>query len=104
MLTSHLLSRRELLAELVEDELVAVEMACLEDEFRVLSEENATLLNVHTERAQQLETLSSTNRNQTSQDSSSTWPPELDSTPRDDDLARDLHKLTLRARIPKLLI
>ncbi|XP_013985324.1 MAP3K7 C-terminal-like protein [Salmo salar] len=64
--------KRELLAELVEDELVAVEMACLEDEFRVLSEENATLLNVHTERAQQLETLSSTNRNQTSQDSSST--------------------------------
>ncbi|XP_029626240.1 MAP3K7 C-terminal-like protein [Salmo trutta] len=64
--------KRELLAELVEDELVAVETACLEDEFRVLSEENVTLLNVHTERAQQLETLSSANRNQTSQDSSST--------------------------------
>ncbi|XP_070991132.1 MAP3K7 C-terminal-like protein isoform X2 [Oncorhynchus clarkii lewisi] len=64
--------KRELLAELAGDEFVAVEMACLEDEFRVLSEENATLLNVHTERAQQLETLSSTNRNRTSQDSSST--------------------------------
>ncbi|XP_041706207.1 MAP3K7 C-terminal-like protein [Coregonus clupeaformis] len=64
--------KRELLAELVEEEFVAVEMVCLEDEFRVLSEENATLLNVHTERAQQLETLSSTNQNQTSQDSSAT--------------------------------
>ncbi|XP_019903671.1 MAP3K7 C-terminal-like protein [Esox lucius] len=59
--------KRKLLAELVEDECVAMEMACREEEFRVLSEENAALLNVHTERAQQLETLSSTS--QTNQDS-----------------------------------
>ncbi|XP_046876610.1 MAP3K7 C-terminal-like protein isoform X2 [Hypomesus transpacificus] len=60
--------KRELLAELVEDERVAVEIARLEEEFHVLSEENRTLLTVHTERAQQLETLSLTN--QSSQDSS----------------------------------
>ena len=66
--THTLLIRRELLAELVEDERVAVEIARLEEEFHVLSEENRTLLTVHTERAQQLETLSLTN--QSSQDSS----------------------------------
>ncbi|XP_062342027.1 MAP3K7 C-terminal-like protein [Osmerus eperlanus] len=60
--------KRELLAELVEDERVAMEIARLEEEFHVLSEENRTLLTVHTERAQQLETLSLTN--QSSQDSS----------------------------------
>ncbi|KAJ7997590.1 hypothetical protein DPEC_G00230590 [Dallia pectoralis] len=53
--------KRKLLAELVEEECVAKEMSCREEEFRVLSEENAALLNVHTERALQLETLSSTN-------------------------------------------
>lgn len=60
--------KRELLAELGEDERVAVEIARLEEEFRVLSEENRTLLSVHTERAQQLETLSLTN--ETRRDSS----------------------------------
>lgn len=54
--------KRELLAELVEDERVAVEIVRLEEEFRLLSEENRTLLTVHTERAQKLETLSLTNQ------------------------------------------
>ncbi|KAL0994922.1 hypothetical protein UPYG_G00129340 [Umbra pygmaea] len=62
--------KRALLEELVKDECVAMEMGRLEEEFRVLAEENATLLNVHTERAQQLEILNSTNQKQTHQDSS----------------------------------
>ncbi|KAM6985351.1 MAP3K7 C-terminal-like protein [Aplochiton taeniatus] len=41
--------KRKLLAELVEDERVAMEIACLEEEFRVLSEENRVLVGVHTE-------------------------------------------------------
>lgn len=49
--------RRHLLAELVEDEKVAMEIARLEEEFRHLTEENRTLVTVHTERAQQLERL-----------------------------------------------
>lgn len=66
---THLL-RRKLLAELVEDEKVAVEIARLEEEFRRLTEENRTLVTVHNERAQQLESLCLTDR--TKQDSS--WP------------------------------
>ncbi|KAM9788284.1 MAP3K7 C-terminal-like protein [Neosynchiropus ocellatus] len=49
--------RRQLLAELVEDEKVAMEIARLEEEFRHLTEENRTLVTVHNERAQQLERL-----------------------------------------------
>lgn len=64
---SHLL-RRKLLAELVEDEKIAIEIARLEEEFRRLTEENRTLVTVHNECAQQLESLSLTNR--TRQDSS----------------------------------
>ncbi|KAJ0061603.1 hypothetical protein NL108_005697 [Boleophthalmus pectinirostris] len=54
--------KRKLLAELVEDEQVAMEIARLEEEFRRLVEENRTLVTVHTERAQQLEMLCMTNR------------------------------------------
>ncbi|KAF1378530.1 hypothetical protein PFLUV_G00191520 [Perca fluviatilis] len=60
--------KRKLLAELVEDEEVAIEIARLEEEFRRLTEENRTLMTVHNERAQQLERLCVTN--QTTQDSS----------------------------------
>lgn len=52
----------KLLADLVEDEQVAMEIARLEEEFRCLVEENRTLVTVHTERAQQLEMLYLTNR------------------------------------------
>lgn len=79
-----LLLRRKLLAELVEDEKVAMEIARLEEEFRRLTEENRTLVTVHNERAQQLESLCLTNR--TRQDSS--WPltaaePETSEHPAD---------------------
>ncbi|XP_070774162.1 MAP3K7 C-terminal-like protein [Enoplosus armatus] len=60
--------KRKLLAELVEDEKVAMEIARLEEEFLRLTEENRTLVTVHNERAQQLERLCLTNR--TRQDSS----------------------------------
>ncbi|KAM6984589.1 MAP3K7 C-terminal-like protein isoform 1-T1 [Tautogolabrus adspersus] len=60
--------KRKLLAELVEDEKVAVEIARLEEEFRRLMEENRNLVTVHNERAQQLETLCLTSR--ATQDSS----------------------------------
>ncbi|KAL6098672.1 MAP3K7 C-terminal-like protein [Pungitius pungitius] len=60
--------KRKLLAELVEDEKVALEIARLEEEFRRLTEENRTLMTVHNERAQQLERLCLTN--QTRQDPS----------------------------------
>ncbi|KAM4619918.1 MAP3K7 C-terminal-like protein [Polymixia lowei] len=60
--------KRKLLADLVEDEKVAVEFEHLEEEFQLLTEENRTLVTVHSERAQQLERLCLTN--QTSQDSS----------------------------------
>ncbi|XP_029029851.1 MAP3K7 C-terminal-like protein [Betta splendens] len=49
--------KRKLLAELVEDEDVAVEIARLEEEFRRLTEENRRLVTVHGERARQLERL-----------------------------------------------
>ncbi|XP_061595295.1 MAP3K7 C-terminal-like protein [Cololabis saira] len=49
--------KRKLLADLVEDENVAVEIARLEDEFRRLTEENRTLVTLHRERTQQLERL-----------------------------------------------
>ncbi|XP_045896616.1 MAP3K7 C-terminal-like protein [Micropterus dolomieu] len=61
--------KRKLLAELVEDETVAIEIVRLEEEFLRLTEENRTLVTVHNERAQQLESLCLTNR--TRQDSSS---------------------------------
>lgn len=64
---THLL-RRLMLAELVEDEKIAIKIARLEEEFRRLTEENRTLVTVHNERAQQLESLCLTNR--TRQDSS----------------------------------
>ncbi|XP_014327261.1 MAP3K7 C-terminal-like protein [Xiphophorus maculatus] len=60
--------KRKLLAELVEDEKVAVEIARLEEEFQRLTEENHTLVTLHSERRQQLERLCLTNR--TRQDSS----------------------------------
>ncbi|TWW74650.1 MAP3K7 C-terminal-like protein TAK1-like protein [Takifugu flavidus] len=53
--------KRKLLAELVEDEKVAIEIARLEEEFRRLTEENHTLVTVHGERAQQLKSLCLTN-------------------------------------------
>nr|XP_020454320.1 MAP3K7 C-terminal-like protein [Monopterus albus] len=60
--------KRKLLAELVEDEQVAVEIARLEEEFLRLTEENRNLVTVHNERTQQLERLCLPN--QTRQDSS----------------------------------
>ncbi|XP_029957677.1 MAP3K7 C-terminal-like protein [Salarias fasciatus] len=54
--------KRKLLADLVEDEKVAMEIARLEEEFRRLTEENRTLVTVHKERAQQLERLCLTGR------------------------------------------
>ncbi|XP_063059375.1 MAP3K7 C-terminal-like protein [Engraulis encrasicolus] len=49
--------KNELIAELVEDDQVRVELDQLNEEFRILAEENRTLVTVHSERAQQLETL-----------------------------------------------
>lgn len=49
--------RRELIAELAEDERVTLEIARLEEEFRLLTEENHTLVSMYTERTQQLATL-----------------------------------------------
>lgn len=54
--------KRKLLAEIVEDEQVAMEIARIEEEFRRLVEENRSLVTVHTERAQQLETLCLSNQ------------------------------------------
>ncbi|XP_034540339.1 MAP3K7 C-terminal-like protein [Notolabrus celidotus] len=54
--------KRKLLAELGEDEKVAAEIARLEDEFLRLTEENRSLVTVHNERTQQLETLCLTDR------------------------------------------
>ncbi|XP_050934459.1 uncharacterized protein map3k7cl isoform X3 [Lates calcarifer] len=61
-------TKRKLLAELVEDEKVAMEIARLEEEFRRLTEENRNLVTVHNERAQQLERLCLTDQRR--QDSS----------------------------------
>uniref|UniRef100_A0A3Q2QV92 Map3k7 C-terminal like n=1 Tax=Fundulus heteroclitus TaxID=8078 RepID=A0A3Q2QV92_FUNHE len=60
--------KRKLLAELVEDEKVAVEIVRLEEEFQRLTEENRSLVTLHSERRQQLERLCLAN--QTSQDPS----------------------------------
>ncbi|KAJ8275600.1 hypothetical protein COCON_G00073520 [Conger conger] len=49
--------RKELIAELVEDEKASMDFARLEEEFRVLTEENQSLVSVHSERFQELETL-----------------------------------------------
>ncbi len=49
--------RRELMAELLEDEKVSMEFVQLEEEYRILTEENQNLITVHSQRAQQLETL-----------------------------------------------
>ncbi|XP_030648946.1 MAP3K7 C-terminal-like protein [Chanos chanos] len=49
--------KRQLIAELFEDEKASMEIARLEEEFRVLTEENRTLVTVHSQRTQQLETL-----------------------------------------------
>ncbi|XP_016093327.1 MAP3K7 C-terminal-like protein [Sinocyclocheilus grahami] len=49
--------KRELMAELLEDEKVSMEFAQLEEEYRILTEENRNLITVHSQRAQQLETL-----------------------------------------------
>lgn len=50
-------SRRELIAELAEDERVTLEITRLEEEFRLLAEENRTLVTMYTECTQQLATL-----------------------------------------------
>ncbi|XP_026129448.1 MAP3K7 C-terminal-like protein [Carassius auratus] len=49
--------KRELMAELLEDERVSMEFARLEEEYRILTEENQSLITVHSQRAQQLEML-----------------------------------------------
>ncbi|XP_048031966.1 MAP3K7 C-terminal-like protein [Chanodichthys erythropterus] len=49
--------KKELMAELLEDEEASMEFARLEEEYRILTEENQNLITVHSERAQQLETL-----------------------------------------------
>ncbi|XP_073686137.1 MAP3K7 C-terminal-like protein [Garra rufa] len=49
--------KRELMAELLEDEKVSMEFARLEEEYRILTEENQNLITVHSQRAEQLETL-----------------------------------------------
>ncbi|XP_066555946.1 MAP3K7 C-terminal-like protein [Amia ocellicauda] len=49
--------KKELIAELVEDEKVNLEVAQLEEEFRELTEENQTLITVHSQRSEQLEKL-----------------------------------------------
>lgn len=49
--------RKELMAELLEDEQASMEFAQLEEEYRILTEENQNLITAHSERAQQLETL-----------------------------------------------
>ncbi|KAI4904657.1 hypothetical protein NFI96_008372 [Prochilodus magdalenae] len=54
--------KRDLIAELAEDERVSLEIARLEEEFRLLTEENRTLVMVYTERTQQLATLRVTNQ------------------------------------------
>ncbi|XP_017273631.1 MAP3K7 C-terminal-like protein [Kryptolebias marmoratus] len=59
--------KRKLLAERMEDEKVAMEIARLEEEFRRLTEENRALAKVHRECTQQLERLCRTGR--TRQDS-----------------------------------
>lgn len=89
--------RRKLLAEMVEDEQVAMEIARLEEEFRRLTEENRTLVTVHNERAQQLERLCVTTR--TRQDSS--WPltsmePEASKHPAD---ARPGNQAEIKAQL-----
>uniref|UniRef100_A0A3B3QF69 Map3k7 C-terminal like n=1 Tax=Paramormyrops kingsleyae TaxID=1676925 RepID=A0A3B3QF69_9TELE len=50
--------KKELIAELMEDEKASVEIARLEEEFRVLSEENRTLVKVHSQRLETLRVLS----------------------------------------------
>ncbi|XP_059400926.1 MAP3K7 C-terminal-like protein [Carassius carassius] len=49
--------KRELMAELLEDEKVSMEFAQVEEEYRILTEENRNLITVHSQRAQQLEML-----------------------------------------------
>ncbi|KAF4082052.1 MAP3K7 C-terminal-like protein [Ictalurus punctatus] len=49
--------KRELIADLAEDEKVTLEIARLEEEFRLLTEENRTLVTMYTERTQQLANL-----------------------------------------------
>ncbi|XP_056323365.1 MAP3K7 C-terminal-like protein [Danio aesculapii] len=49
--------KKELMAELLEDEKTSMEFARFEEEYRILTEENQNLITVHSERAQQLETL-----------------------------------------------
>ncbi|XP_696547.4 MAP3K7 C-terminal-like protein isoform X1 [Danio rerio] len=49
--------KKELMAELLEDEKASMEFARYEEEYRILTEENQNLITVHSERAQQLETL-----------------------------------------------
>ncbi|KTG32315.1 hypothetical protein cypCar_00039385, partial [Cyprinus carpio] len=49
--------KRELMSELLEDEKVSMEFARLEEEYRILTEENQNLITVHSQCTQQLETL-----------------------------------------------
>lgn len=45
------------MAELLEDEKVSMEFEQLEEEYRILTEENHNLITAHSQRAQQLESL-----------------------------------------------
>ncbi|TRY83182.1 hypothetical protein DNTS_020677 [Danionella cerebrum] len=56
-LTSNNGCRKELMVELLEDEKTMMEFSRLEEEYRILTEENRNLITVHSERAQQLENL-----------------------------------------------
>ncbi|XP_039523474.1 MAP3K7 C-terminal-like protein isoform X1 [Pimephales promelas] len=49
--------KKELMAELLEDEKATMEFVQLEEEYRILTEENRNLITAHSERAQQLEML-----------------------------------------------
>lgn len=97
ILRLNLLHRHKLLAELVEDEKVAIEIARLEEEFRRLMEENRTLVTVHNERAQQLESLCLTNGMRRG----SSWPltsaePETSRHPAD---ARPWNHAEIKAQL-----
>ncbi|XP_066507710.1 MAP3K7 C-terminal-like protein [Hoplias malabaricus] len=54
--------KRELIAEMAEDDRLTLEIARLEEEFRLLTEENRTLVTAYTERTQQLASLRVTNQ------------------------------------------
>ncbi|XP_051542105.1 MAP3K7 C-terminal-like protein isoform X2 [Myxocyprinus asiaticus] len=49
--------KKELIAEILEDEKASMEVAQLEEEYRILTEENRNLISAHSECTQQLENL-----------------------------------------------